>query len=81
MEVSENVDPLEGPPIDREAWTSRPGRVLPRCFKKQGGWWERSRYRRVVYVTGRSLGVRTGLLAATKRTVGLSAPRKIDAVQ
>ena len=53
--------PKRGPPrraslLGGAAWTSRPGRVLLRCFGKQGGWWERSGYRRVVYVTGRSLG-------------------------
>ena len=54
---AETWTPSKGFPIGRAAWTSRPGRVSLRCFGKQGGWWERSGYRRVVYVTGRVVGV------------------------
>ena len=42
MEVSENVDPSKGLPIGREAWTSRPGRVVLRCFEKRAVTGEKS---------------------------------------
>ena len=62
-----------------EVRTLLSGQVLHLCYEIPGGWWEGSF--QVVTRSSSGWSVRMGLRAAIERTVGLVAPRRIDAAR